>query len=333
MPETPSIEDSLNKRGRRVAKLFRNAFSKEVVLFLVFLGVAFFFWILQSIQEIGEYALPVPVRYEAVPGQVTITNELPDVFEVTLRDKGFTLFQYYRQRRKLTIHLNPMDWYKKDGISYVDRGVIESRIRANLKPTTQLLSIRPDTLALFFVEKASKALPVVLNRDISLHPQHLLLGEPVLHPAKVTAYAPMDMLDKLEHVETVVLRAEGLKTSTTYKVKLQPREGVHYSTDHVLVNLRVEEFTEKTLSVPVTGLNFPPNEQLLSFPAVVNVSFLVGLSAYEQVTAADFEVGVAYQDLLKAENRLCTPRLVKQPPYVQRVRLPADQLECLIEKK
>lgn len=313
--------------------MFRSVFSRDVVLFLIFLAVALFFWILQSIQEIGEYALPVPVRYEVVPGQVTITNELPDVFEVTLRDKGLTLFQYFRQRRKLTIHLNPMDWYKKDGISYVDRGVIESRIRANLKPTTQLLSIRPDTLALFFVEKASKVLPVVLNRTIGLHPQHLLLGEPVLHPAVVTAYAPQDMLDKLSNVETVVLHADDLKKTTSYKVKLQPREGVHYSTDYVLVRLQVEEFTEKTLSVPVTGLHFPPNERLLSFPPVVNVSFLVGLSAYEGVTADDFEVGVDYQALLKAENRLCTPLLVKQPANVQRVRLQVDQLECLIEKK
>lgn len=313
--------------------MFRNAFSKDVVLFLVFLVVALFFWVLQSIQEIGEYALPVPVRYEAVPGQVTITNELPDVFEVTLRDKGLTLFQYFRQRRKMTIHLNPMDWYKKDGISYVDRGVIESRIRANLKPTTQLLSIRPDTLALFFVEKASKALPVVLNRSISLHSQHLLMGEPVLHPATVTAYAPQDILDKLDSVETAVLHVEELSKTATFKVNLVPHDGVHYSTDHVLVSLRVEEFTEKTLTVPVTGQHFPANEQLLAFPSEVTLSFLVALSAYERVTAADFEVAVDYQELINADNRLCTPRLVKQPPFVQRVRLQVDQLECLIEKK
>ncbi|NLT03355.1 MAG: hypothetical protein GXY09_05805 [Bacteroidales bacterium] len=333
MPGTPSIDESLKKRGGRVAKLFRNAFSKEVLLFLLFLVVALFFWVLQSIQEIGEYALPVPVKYEAVPGQVTITNDLPDVFKVTLRDKGLTLFQYYRQRRKLAIQLNPMDWYKKDGISYVDRGVIESRIRANLRPTTQLLSISPDTLALFFVEKASKTVPVVLNRDISLHAQHLLMAEPVLHPAVVTAYAPQDMLDKLENVETEVLHAEELNKSTSFKVKLKPSEGIHYSTDHVLVSLKVEEFTEKTLSVPVTGLSFPPNERLLSFPPEVTISFLVGLSAYEGVSANDFVVGVDYQDLLKAENRLFTPKLVKQPPFVQRVRLQLDQVECLIEKK
>lgn len=327
------MEKSLKKRGGQTSRFFGIAFSKDVVLFLVFVGVAFFFWILQSIQKIDEYALEVPVQYEAVPGQVTITNQLPDAFEVTLRDKGVTLFQYFRHRRKMTIRLNPMDWYKKDGISYVDRGVIESRIRTHLKPTTQLLSIRPDTLALFFVEKASKTLPVVLRKDITLFPQHLLSNDPVLHPAFVTAYAPRDILDQMDHVETAVLHVEALKKSTTYKLTLQPKEGVHYSTDHVLVSLNVEEFTEKTLKVPVAGLNFPSNEQLLSFPPEVTLSFLVGLSSYDRVSANDFEVGVDYQDLLKAENRLCKPRLVKQPAYVKRVRIQEEQLECLIERK
>lgn len=323
----------LRQRIGKITGFFRSTLSKEAVVFMIFVLVSLFFWMLQSLQEINEYELTIPITYEAVPQNVTITNDLPEAFHVTLRDKGTWLYDYYRHRKELTVHLNPMDWYKAEGISYVEMGIIESRIRSKLRPTTQLLSMVPDTMALFFVEKASKALPVILNKDISPYPQHFLIGEPVVYPSIITAYAPQGILDRLTTVETALVKVKGLKKSTTYKVRLIEKEGVHYSTNYVLVSVKAEEFTERTISIPVTGMNFPVDERLLCFPPEVKISYLIGLSSYSKVDEHDFKLAVEYDELLSSSDKVLKPVLIRKPASVQRIRIQPESVECLIEKK
>lgn len=314
-------------------RLFRKALGKDVLIFLGFLLVSLFFWSLQAMQEIRTYVLTVPVVYEPVPEHISITNTLPASFKVTLRDKGIVLHQYFIHRKEMAVRLNPMKWYVKDGIGKVDRLVIESYIRQSLDPTTELISLYPDTVSFYFVEKAGKSLKVVVKHEIHPSAQHLVTGDVVAVPSSIMAYAPQSLLDKLDSVETVLLRDEGLKSNKVYTVDLKRYEGVRFSTNKVKVHVNVEEFTEKWLTVPVTSIGFPANERLLAFPSSVNVSFLVGLSAYERVKASDFEVGVSYDKVIGTTNKQLKLQLIKQPVYVKRVKLQPEVIECLIEKR
>jgi hypothetical protein len=328
-----TIGNYLNLIIRKTVSFFRSATRKEVMTFLIFVFVAFVFWVLQSMQEVTEYELAIPVVYEQIPGHVTITNKLPVVFTITLRDKGVSLYQYFRHRKGLAIHINPMNWYKEDGISYVDMGIIESRIRSRLKATTQLLSVKPDTMALFFVEKARKTLPVSLIKDITLAPQHFMLGEPFLYPDSITAYAPQSVLDKLDTIRTKLLKVDDLKKAAAFTVGLQPIDGVQFSSDKIEVRLNVEEFTEYKLSIPVQGINFPPDETLLAFPPEINISFLVGLSMYNKINPDDFKLVIDYEKLLHANSNMQAPVLALKPSNIQHIRLEPETIECLIEKK
>lgn len=314
-------------------RLFRKAFGKDVLIFLGFLIISLFFWTLQAMQEIRTFTLDLPVVYEPVPGHITITNTLPATLKVTLRDKGMVLHQYYMDRKQNAIRLNPMEWYKKEGIGRVDRLVIESQIRRSLNSTTELISLYPDTLSFFYVEKAGKPLKVVVNHDLSPSPQYLLTGDVMAIPSTITAYAPESMLEAINTVETNLLRVEGLKESKAFNVRLVPREGVRYSQDEVTVQVNVEAFTEKIVTVPIQGVGFPEGERLLAFPSSVRISFLVGLSAYDLVKESDFEVGVSYDSVLGTDSKLLKPRLIRQPAYVKRVKVQPESVECLIEKR
>lgn len=328
-----SMKKGLKQLVGKSVRLFRKALGKDVVIFLGFVLVSLFFWTLQAMQEIRTYELTLPVVYGPVPKNVTITNTLPTTFRVTLRDKGIVLHQYFLHRRGMAIKLNPMNWYRKDGIGRIDRLVFESHVRRLLEPTTELISIYPDTVSFYFVEKASKILRVVVNHQIHPFAQHLLTGNVVAYPSAVTAYAPQALLDKMDSVETTLLRVDGLKGNKTYKIGLKRYNGVRLSADHVLVNVNAEEFTEKVVTVPVVGVGFPENERLLAFPSTVRISFLVGLSAYKRVKESDFQVGVTYEKVLGTENKLLKPMVIRQPEYVKRVQIQPENIECLIEKR
>ncbi len=328
-----TIVRDLKRLVGKIIGFFSRAFSKDVVIFLCFVLVSLFFWTLQAIQEIRTYELTIPVVYEPVPKNVTITNKLPLSFKVTLRDKGLVLFQYFQHRKDKPIHLNPMDWYQKDAIGHVDGSVLVSRIRSVLQPTTELLSVSPDTLAFYFVEKASRQLRVLVRHHINPYAQHQLSGSIVAHPAFVIAYAPKEVLDKMDHVETDMLRVEGLKGVKTYRVKLRPQEGVRYSTEYVMISVKAEEFTEKIVNIPVVGVGFPANERLLAFPSIVKVSFLVGLSDYERINESDFQIGVTYNQVVRTNNKEVKLQVLRQPVDIQGVKVRPEQIECLIEKK
>ena len=92
-------------------------------------------------------------------------------------------------------------------------------------------------------------------------------------------------------------------------------------------------YSEKTVDVPVQGINFPADEVLRTFPAKVQVTFQIGLSQFKNVTADDFVVVVDYKKLHESTGDKCKPILVQSPSIVNHVRLSPQEIEYIIEQK
>ena len=50
------------------------------------------------------------------------------------------------------------------------------------------------------------------------------------------------------------------------------------------VTLLVDIYAEKSVEVPIRGINFPPDKVLRTFPSKVQVTFQVGLSHFKSIT-------------------------------------------------
>jgi hypothetical protein len=325
----PGFLQPLNKKVRT---LYKHPFSREFRIFLIFLVISCFFWLLQSLQEVREVDLRVPVLYSELPPRIAITNELPSYVFVTVRDKGTNLYYYYRHRKTLTIRLNVLDYYHKEDIGKIPSSAIESLLREKLMSSTQLIRISPDFIPVFFAPKKAKSIPVRLVSNLDFAAQHLLSDTPYIHPTTVEVFAPSSILRNIKQVDTEVLNIEELKDTTLVTVGLKPIKGARFSVNTVEVRLCVEEFTERTFAVPVEGVNFPAGHTLLSFPPTVNVRFFIGLSWYNKVKASDFQAVVDYKDLFSSKDNVCKVRLVKRPEVVQNVRIQPVSVECLSEK-
>jgi len=331
--ESSSILTFLKHIIRKTGAFFKKSLSKEVLVFLIFFLISCFFWVLQSLQEVSEVEMKIPVSYSEIPDQISITNKLPKTITITLRDKGTNLYDYYRHRKDLTIPIDLLKWYRKDGISRIPTSTFESLLRNKLRSTTQLLRIEPDSIAVYFVEKAKKEVPVHLNSRLTLSVQHLLTDNPTVYPPRIKVYAPATVLKNLNSVETELLELEDMGDSTIVSIKLVPINGVRFSTNTVEVHLHVEEFTEQSLMIPVTGLNFPVGEELLSFPSNVKITFFVGLSNYAKISLKDFQISVDRSNLMLSDKSAQKVILVKSPKTVRNIRLQPETVDCLIEKK
>lgn len=316
----------------KIRTLYKHPFSREFRIFLIFFVISCFFWLLQSLQEIREVEMRVPVIYSELPPRISITNELPSYVFVTIRDKGTNLYYYYRHRKGLTVRLNVLDYYHKEDIGKIPASAIESILREKLMSTTQLIRIAPDFIPVFFAPKKAKSIPVHLVSNLNFAAQHLLSDTPFIHPATVEVFAPASIIKNIRRVDTEVLNVEELNDTTVVTVGLKPIKGARFSVNSVEVRLCVEEFTERTFSIPVEGVNFPTGHSLLSFPPTVNVRFFLGLSVYNKIKASDFQVVVDYKDLFASKNNVCKVRLVKRPEVVQNIRVQPEAVECLSEK-
>lgn len=333
MKESSIILTFLKKIIRKIRIFFRKPLSKELLIFLIFLLISCFFWVLQSLQEVSEVEMEIPVSYGEIPENSSITNRLPASITIVLRDKGTNLYYYYRHRKELTVFVNLMSWYRKDEIAKIPSSAFDNYLRNRLMSSTQLLRLSPDTIPVYFVEKSVKLLPVHLNSKLKLSSQHILSSEPILSPRTIEAYAPADVLKGLTRVETEWLMQEDLNDSAVVSIGLKPINGVRFSTTSIRVRLNVEEFTEQSLMIPVKGLNFPAGESLLSFPPTVKVTFFVGLSSYTKITDKDFTISVDHAKLLLSEKRSQKVTLSQFPVNIRNVRIQPEFVDCLIEKK
>lgn len=323
----------LKLKIRKITTLIKKIFSKEVVIFLIFLLISIFFWVLQSLQSVTDFELTVPITYSKIPDSLVISSGLPDEFKVTLRDRGTLMYYYYKHLKDLSLHIDPMEWYRGEGVNKIPSGTLETRIRYKLRSSTQLLSINPDTISILFVEKAVKRVPVSLRQNVRLAPQFMMIGNPVITPSSIIVYASQGRLNKIDSIDTDLLEIMELSDTATYKINLKPVKGVRFSQNSVKVSFQVEEFTERSIMVPVKGYGFPLDEDLLSFPSKVRLSFFVGLSKYSEVNENDFQVSVFYDKLIESKDKMQKLVVTKFPAWVQNIRVQPEEVDCLIERK
>lgn len=284
-------------------------------------------------QDTTEFEISIPMKYNDISDRYIITNKLPATLNVALRDKGTTIYYYYRHKKDLSLDIDPMEWYNDNGYGKIPSGVLESRIRNRLKSSTQILKLKPDTIPFLFVKKESKVVPVVVKNSIALASQYMLTKKPVINPSSIIVFAPSYILSRIDSVFTNNIVLKDLKDTTTCSVRLEEIEGASFHNNSVKVTYYVEEFTENNIIVPVKGIGFPANQFLLSFPSEVKLSFFVGLSNYSDIKETDFQVSVSYEDLINSKNKIHKVRLTKYPAMVRNIRISPEEVDCLIEKK
>ncbi len=328
---------SVDKTGlshitRKIRTAYKHPYSKEVRIFLVFFVLSFLFWWLQSLQEVRELEVRVPVVFTEITPEITITSNLPEYITVTLSDKGTNLYHYLRHRKDLTITINTLDYLRNQDVGEVTFSAMESLLRNKILASTQINSINPEHIRLYFAKNTSVQIPVRLRYSLSFAPQHQLAKAPSINPSVVKVFAPSGILKSLKYLDTEVLIEKSLDDTTSVWVALKPVNGVRFAQQKVKATFCVEEFTEQSLEVPVQGVHFPKGSIMLTFPSFVKLSYFVGLSAYKHTKSTDFKAVVDYNDWEKSGSNRVAVRLLRQPSGLKNMRIQPATVECLLEK-
>lgn len=333
MFERRNIERAFLKAKKNVKDFLLSAKSREFFIFLFFFVVAGGFWLLQTLNNDYEAEFAVPVKLKSIPDNVVITSEPASEIRVRVKDRGTVLLNYMLGKSFYPVQLDFADYEgKKNNVVRIPASEYEKNVTGQLNASTRLVSLSPDTLEYIYSTGASRRLPVKLSGTVSAGRQYYL-SDTIFRPDSVLVYAPAAVLDTLTAVYTRAVALENISDTLVRQLPLLQQKGVKIVPPTVELTLPVDIYTEKTVEVPITGINFPLGRVLRAFPSKVQVTFQVGMTHFRQVEAEDFGIEVTYDELLKLGADKYTVRLTRMPPEVRQVRCNPTQVDFLIEQE
>lgn len=256
--------------------------NREFLIFLFFFALSAVFWLLQTLNETFETEVVVPLKLNNVPSNLIITSDLPDELHVTVQDKGSILMKYlYGQPlTPVTVDYKNYDFGGMAGRVQVQEAEVRRAIAAQLFSSTRIQSIKPDTLEFFYNRGLKKKVPVLISGVIEPAQQYYL-RHVVAKPDSVVVFAPSSILDTLQAAYTQNFYQAGLVESKNLQIPVRPIRGAKFIPDVLDVQIDVDIYTEKTVEVPIVGVNFPADKDLRTFPSKVKVTFKVGSKSYK----------------------------------------------------
>ena len=139
------------------------------------------------------------------------------------------------------------------------------------------------------------------------------------------------MLDTLTAAYLEPVHLSNLIDTTTAKRRFVKVPGVKFVPSSARITIVTDRMIEKTVQVPVQGVNFPAAKTLRTFPPKVNITFQVGMSQYKSVTPESFVLVVNYADLLNNNENRCRLSLKSLPLGVRRARINPSEVEYVVE--
>lgn len=310
--------------------VFTRMWNRQFLVFLFFLALSTSFWLFQALDETYEEDFSLPVELRNIPRDVIIASDVPKAVQIVLRDKGTTLLNYMYGDKLPAVVIDYEVYANPSGHIRILAAEILRQIRPKLASGTQVVSIRPDTLELYYNNGSSKRVPVRMEGQITPAAGYTISSQRIA-PDSVLVYASDEQLAAIDaaHVQPVYLR--DISAPVSAKLKLKAVRGAKFVPDEVSFSLGVDRLVEKRLTVPVVGVNCPDGVQLRTFPSQVEVIFQVSMSLYRRIHPDDFSVVVDYKELQVNDSTKCRLRVAESPAGASHVRLSTEEVEYVIE--
>lgn len=326
------IRASIRKYRMNIKDFLLSDKSREFFVFLFFFFVAGGFWLLQTLNADYEAEFTVPVKWKGVPNEVVIIEEPAKEVHVRVKDKGTVLLNYMLGKSFYPLNVDFKEYSKGRGNQIrIHTTDFEKKLITQFNASTQLISMKPDTLELLYSAGAAKKIPVRLNGKVEAGRQYYLT-DTIFRPDSVLVYATPEVLDTLQAAYTERLVVIDVSDTLQQKVLLEPVRGVKFDPHWVEVEFPVDIYTEKTVEVPLEGVDFPAGKVLRAFPSKVQVTFQVGMSRFRKITESDFHLLVSYEELLRLGSDKYSLHLHHIPEGVMNIRIHPSQVDFLIEQ-
>lgn len=328
MPEDniSPLKEKAKAVAEKVSTALRSSRGKDVLTYLMFVAVAFVFWVFLSLDTEVQRDFEVPVEIVEIPDSVTLIGNVPSELAVSVKGKDSQLLRF------LWGKMSPVKFKWKDNVTdnfmHLGPTRIETKMREYFGPGVELVSYRPDSVHIAFTSQPGVKVKLNIQADIHTNLQYIMSSQPYADVDSVTLYSATDIPHSLRVVSTEPIVKSGLKDTTVYEVKVKPIAGVRIIPDKVTVTVPVEPLISQKRTAIIEPQGVPEGKHLVTFPSKVEVSYLVPMSAFND--EYPLKAFVEYDDVKKPGNKIPIS-LSMLPSIYHSVSVSPESVEYIIE--
>lgn len=317
---------------RKIRRRHVSQSTRDIFVFLFFVFISASFWCVQELEDNFSTEVSLPLKLTDVPDGVLITTQLPQAATLTLHGKGVDLLPFMLRSKLDTLRISYTENLpnRPTGHISITLNQLQQKLKGLLSNNITIQSVSPDTLAYHYNQGLHKRLPVRLSGSITAQQQYTITGN-TFFPDSVDVYAPQAMLDTMRFIYTNPVELTKLSKSTRTRVSLIALPGLKASPDSVSMRTDVDILTRQSIEVPVTGLNFPADKTLRTFPSSVRVNYLATREQQRAIDPSQFVVGITYETLLNVTTGKFRPRLTGKPEQISGTLIDPVEVDFLIE--
>jgi YbbR domain-containing protein len=303
---------------------------RRVSAFFTCLMLAILAWVFSVLSNPYKYRVKAALVFKNAPQKRAFHSLQPDTIDITLAGSGWEmLFSKMNYKNKvIAVDLSPLKTK-----NFVVLSSQLTQINNKKEISQQIADFSPDTLYFDFTNRQVKRVPVNLVTAIRYQHQFSQSGNAHIQPEYVTVSGPENMVDKISAWNSDTLNLDSINETVNTGLNLRPvsEGGMSVYPKTVRVTIPVDEFTEKTLLVPVNLIN-NKNETVKIFPQKVKITFTIPLGKYAE-TDEDSFVASANFDLWRLRNYKVLPvMLSKIPSYCKIVKIEPRDIDFIIMK-
>lgn len=299
--------------------------------FITCLMMALCAWIVVTLSSSYNYNVKEILTFKNAPLKRAFHSLQSDTVNITVKGSGWQMLLSKINEQN---HIIKVDLSKLDSEAYVVLSAQLAEINSEKALDNQITAITPDTLYFDFTNRSVRRVPVQLVKSVKYRQQYTQSGDVIIKPAYVTISGPSNRIDKIKYWRTDSLSLKNIGENVSIQINLEASaEGnISIYPKTVQVNIPVDEFTEKTLDLPVKLVGNVDFFNVKVFPQKVKVTFTTSLNRYADIDEEFFEAQ-ADLNLWRVYGYNTLPvKVTRLPAYCKIVNVEPRNIDFIVKK-
>ena len=308
-----------------------NIERKRFLTLIVCLFLAVAGWLFLALNNKYIYTAETVLVYTNFPQKKAFHPLQSDTVDLQVEGTGWQLLFARLRIKPQSIAINLGKLNNRNYILFSEQ---LNSVNNQLLTAQKVISVRPDTLYFDFSARTVKKVPVHLVSELEFNKQYGISSDVVIKPSYVTVSGPLKELNKIDSWKTDTLKYKEIQGSIKTRVAMNQSyfKNVSIFPGSVEVLVPVDEFTEKTIEVPLKIINNKEYHNVKLYPKKVTITFLVALSSYKKVNEDLIDAVVDMQEWKLSKHEQLQVRLTRFPEYCKLIKIVPSKVDFIIEK-
>lgn len=291
--------------------------------FLPFLALAFVIWIQQTLQYDVIRPIYIPIGTDSLSTSHGTNNKIPEYLEVQVQDKGIEHIRYSFNTPD-TIQLRLFD--EDNGSRYMGilRRELGEAISARLSGSAKVVQTSFSELKIPLYKRVGKKLPIKLEGK-PLSASGYTISQIKFSPDSLMVYGDAGTIQHIQSISTSPWGDSIISKNIDRMVDLKLGGQLYSDVKQVRLQIKIEELTEQSYTLPIEVVNVPEGYSITTLPATATMLITMPRSHFNDIDPDALHLVVDYSK--RTPNGELYVQLIDAPKWFVNVRISPELVQ------